>query len=463
MRRIKRLAAWTLTVLALALAVAASWLIVSPPALLSVGTGYAAKIVCSSVFVSGRNPERVMAEDVQAPGNPLLKLLRQHVDPAEKTVTVHFLGLFAPGYAAWHEDFGCTGVPDGDFEAARQAVSDVPMPEILPGDPAVAWPDGEAVVPDARFEALLADPSLTGPGMRAVVVVHDGRIVAEAYGEGFAPHTPLAGWSMTKTVNAALAGRLMQAGLLSAATANLFPEWRGDARAKITLADLLAMESGLAFNEHYGAVSDVTRMLFLEPDMTRFVLSLPLAANPGERFSYSSGTAMLVSRLWMGATGGRAQALSFPARALFAPLGMASAVMETDETGIFVGSSYLHASARDWARFALFLVDDGVWKGRRLLPDGVVAAMRAPNARSDGSYSRMQTWLKGPGPKSDAAHGLPADTFWMRGHDGQSATIVPSRRLVVLRLGLTPSALGYEPQILVRKVLDLIDAGQAPT
>lgn len=457
MRRLYRLAAWTLSILALLLAVGASWLIVSPPALLSVGTGYAAKIVCSSVFVSGRDPDAVMAEDVQAPGHPLLKLMRQDVDRAEKTVTVHFLGLFAPGHAAWHEDFGCAGVPDGDFEAARQAVSDVPMPDMPAGDPSVAWPEGEAAAPEARFQALLADPALTGPGMRATVVVHDGRIVAEAYGEGFSPQTPLAGWSMTKTVNAALVGRLFLMGALSPERADLFPEWRGDARARITLADLLAMESGLAFNEHYGAVADVTRMLFLEPDMTRFVLSLPLEANPGERFTYSSGTAVLLSRLWMGATGGRAQALSFPAGALFQPLGMASAVMEADETGIFVGSSYMYASARDWARFAQFLADDGVWNGVRLLPDGFVAAMRTPNATSDGTYSRAQTWLKGPGPKRDAEHGLPADTFWLRGHDGQSAAIIPSRRLVVLRLGLTPSALGYEPQVLVRKVLDVLD------
>ena len=404
-----------------------------------------------------------MAEDVQAPGHPLLKLMRQAVDRQERTVTVHFLGLFAPGHAAWHEDFGCASVPDGDFEAARQAVSEVALPEVPAGDPTLPWPEGEAVTPDERFAALLSDAELVGPGMRATVVVLDGRIVAEAYGEGFSPATPLLGWSMTKTVNAALVGRLVQAGVLSPQMASLFPEWRGDPREKITLAQLLAMESGLSFNEHYGSVTDVTRMLFLEPDMTRFVLSRPLAANPGTRFDYSSGTAVLLSRLWMSATGGRSAALSFPRKALFSPLGMASAVMEGDETGIFVGSSYMYANARDWARFSQFLLDDGVWKGERLLPADFVAGMRTANATSGGTYSRVQTWLKGPGGKSDAEHGLPADTFWLRGHDGQSAVIVPSRRLIVLRLGLTPSALGYEPQALVRKVLDLLDVAQAPT
>lgn len=145
MRRYYRFAAWTLSLLSLVVLVGASWLIVSPPALLSVGAGYAAKIVCSSVFVSGRDPAEVLAEDVQAPGHPLLRLMRQDVDLAGKTVTTRLLGLFAPGYAVWHEGFGCAGVPDGDFEAARQAVSDVALPEIPPGDPAVAWPEGEAV------------------------------------------------------------------------------------------------------------------------------------------------------------------------------------------------------------------------------------------------------------------------------------------------------------------------------
>lgn len=458
MRRFYRLAAWTLSLLAIVVVVGASWIIVSPPALLSVGSGYAAKIVCSNVFISGRDPQAVLAEDVQAPGHPLLKLMRQDVDFNEKTVTTHLLGLFAPGHAAWHEGFGCSSVPDGDFRAARQAVSDVQLPKFPPVDAGAAWPQGEMVTADERVSTLLADPALTGPGMRATVVVHDGRIIAEAYADGFFATTPLLGWSMTKSVNAALIGRLMQAGALSPEINNLFPEWRGDARSQITISQLLAMQSGLAFNESYGDVTDVTRMLFLEPDMTRFVVSLPLEARPGERFNYSSGTSVLLSRLWMGALGGRAQALSFPAKALFVPLGMTSAIMEPDETGIFVGSSYMYATARDWARFSLLLLNDGVWNGSRLLPEGFVDAMARPTQASGGAYSHMQTWTMGPGRQSDTDYGLPDETFWLLGHDGQSAAIVPSRRLAVIRLGLTPSKLGYRPQPLVKRILDALDA-----
>jgi CubicO group peptidase (beta-lactamase class C family) len=456
MTRFYRLAAWLLSLLILFVLIGSSWLFVAPPSLLLVGSGYAAKIVCSSAFVSGRDPGEVLAVDVQAPGHWLLTLMRQSVDLEQKTVTVHLMGLFAPGYAAYHEGFGCSSVPDGDFLASRQAVSDVPLPEFPAVDPALAWPLGEAVDRDPRLTTLLSDPNLTGPGMRATVVVQDGRIIAEAYGEGFGAETPLLGWSMTKSVNAALIGRLFQAGRLSPDARGLFPEWRGDARSEITIAHLLAMESGLAFNEQYGDVADVTRMLYLEPDMTRFVLKLPLAANPGEVFNYSSGTSVLLSRAWMSVLGARIPALSFPSRALFVPLGMRSAVMEVDETGIFVGSSYMYATARDWARFCQLLLNDGAWNGERLLPEGFVAAMGTPTNSSGGAYSRMQTWIKGPGLKTNAEHGLPEDTFWLRGHDGQSATIIPSRKLAIIRMGLTPSKLGYEPQVLVKRVLDAL-------
>lgn len=459
MARFRRIAAVTLLVAAIAVAVGASWLIVMPPPLLSVGSGYAAKIVCSNTFLAGRDPDAVMAVDVQAPGHPLLRLMWQSVDPVEKTVTTHLLGLFAPGYAAYREGFGCASVPDGDFEAARHAVSDIALPA-HPEKPVDAiWPEGTRVAADKAIQSILADPERVGSGMRAMVVVHDGRIVAEAYGEGFDAETPLLGWSMTKTVNAAFVGRLLQAGRMSLQDAGFFPEWMDDGRSRITLSNLLAMRSGLAFNENYGGVTDVTRMLYLEPNMSRFAASFPLAANPGEAFSYSSGTSVILSRIWMNTLGNRWDALAFPRQALFVPLGMTSAVMETDETGIYVGASHLYATARDWARFSLFLVNDGVWNGERLLPEGFVAAMGRPTAVSDGAYSEVQTWIHGPGGEPNGEHGLPADTFWMLGHDGQAAAIIPSLNLAVIRLGLTPSRDGYRPQPMVRAVVDALAAG----
>jgi CubicO group peptidase (beta-lactamase class C family) len=148
-------------------------------------------------------------------------------------------------------------------------------------------------------------------------------------------------------------------------------------------------------------------------------------------------------------------ALAYPRDALFSPLGMSSAVLEADASGTFVGGSYLYATGRDWARFAQFLLQDGVWHGQRLLPEGFVGAMRTGTASSKGAYTQVQAWRSGPGGPS-SRFGLPEDTFWMLGHDGQSIAIVPSANLVVVRLGLTPGNLGYRPQILLKKILEAV-------
>ena len=455
MRFISRAIAALVLLLLIIIAGGVVWLSVSPPELLRVGDGYAAKIVCSNTFIAKRDPEQVLADDVQAPGNPALKLVRVSVDREEGVVTARILGMFAPNYALYRGALGCVTVPDGDLQAARSAVF---LNKVKAPKRDSAWPDGDKSVSDqdetgAALSKLVTDPALAGPSMRAVVVIKDGRIVAESYGEGFGKGTPLIGWSMTKTVNAAIIGRLMLAGRMSFDDQNLLPQWSGDARKNIKLSDLLGMESGLAFNESYGAVSDVTRMLYLDPDSTGIAANAPQQTPAGERFSYSSGTATLLSRVWMNKLPNESTAIAYPRDALFAPLGMSSAVLEADERGTFIGSSYLYATARDWARFGQFLLQDGVWKGQRLLPEGFVGAMRTPTKASEGAYSQVQAWLAGPGG-SDAQFGLPADTFWMLGHDGQSVAIVPSANLVLVRMGLTPSWLDYKPQILLKKILD---------
>lgn len=434
-----------------------AWLYQSPPELLRIGDGYAAKIVCSNVFIAGRDEAEVLENDVQAPGNPLLRLIRVRVDRERKLVTARILGLFAPGYAMYRGAFGCTAVPGGDFEQAERFVPDAPDVVVAKRD--APWPDGERVDSSGeKVTEILDDPALTGGEMRAVVVVHDGRIIAERYGEGFDATTPLIGWSMTKTVNAALVGRLMQEGRISLTDDHLLPRWGNSDYARIRLSDLMGMESGLAFNEDYGAVADVTRMLYLDPDMTALPASRPLAHRPGTVFNYSSGSSVLISRIWMDRAGDAATALAYPAKALFQPLGMESAVFEVDARGTFAGSSYLYATGRDWARFGLFLLQDGVWNGQRLLPESFMAAVRAPTEASGGKYTKGQAWLAAPGGDPSEKAGLPADTFWMEGHDGQSVAIVPAAGLVVVRLGLTPSRLGYRPQGLVKAILAALPA-----
>ncbi len=446
-------------VLALLVVALALLLWLRPPALLRVGANYAAKIVCSNVFLAGRDADEVLHIDVQAPGLAILKLMRVSVDRSRGIVRAGFLGVIGDGVAQFHKGRGCSVLPDGRLATAP----DLDDPHAGPPPSAFSgalWPDGAAVDTTKSLDALLQDPVLAGPGARAIVVVERGHIVGEYYAPGFAPATPLLGWSMTKTVMAGVIGMLIKDGRLSLAQAGFWPG--KDGREKIRLEDLLAMSSGLQWNEAYGAVSDVTRMLYLQPDMAAFARSQPLAHPPGEEWLYSSGTALILSRIAQEAlASGKAETVDLAAfikARLFSPLGISTAAIEPDEHGTLVGSSYMYATARDWARYGLFLMQDGVWQGEQLLPPGYVTMMATPVQASRGQYGMGQTWLWGsdaltPGVDPDAAFGIPSDAFWMSGHDGQSVCIIKSRQLVIVRLGLTPDTDGYTSQALVQAVL----------
>jgi CubicO group peptidase (beta-lactamase class C family) len=451
MRIVLKIVKWLLGLVVLGVAPLAAWLYFAPPELIRIGSGYSAKIVCSNVFIAGRDANDVLAVDVQAPGNPLLGLIRVSVDKEKGTVSAGLFGVFGESVAVFRDGLGCTAVPDGNIAAAKAITDAAPTPVPHPDAP---WPEGDRVDASQNPEIgkILDDAALTGSGMRGVVVVKNGRIVAERYGDGFSEKTPLLGWSMTKTVNAAIIGTLVKAGKMAVTNQDLFGLWKTDGRAAITLADMMAMSSGLEFDEDYGDVADVTQMLYLEPDMAGFAESKPLTGKVGKVFSYSSGTAVMLSRLWQNAIGDRNKALAWPRTALFDPLGMRSAVLEADEHGTFVGSSYLYATARDWARFGQFLLQDGVWNGKDILPAGFVDWMRE-QAPASKAYGNGQLWIAGPGdeknPVGGIAAGLPRDTYWMEGHDGQMVSVIPSEQLVVVRLGLTPGRLGYRSQSLV--------------
>ncbi|MBZ9858082.1 serine hydrolase domain-containing protein [Mesorhizobium sp. CA12] len=452
MRAVVKFIKWLLGLVILAVAALFAWLYFAPPELIRVGSGYSAKIVCSNVFIAGRDAKEVLAVDVQAPGHPLLKLMKVSVDKERGLVSAGLLWVLGKSVAVERDGVGCASVPDGDTGKARQTSLRAAPPAAA--QPDALWPDGERVDASQHPEVakIVDDAAMAGTGMRAIVVVKNGRIVAERYGKGFSAKTPLLGWSMTKTVNAAIVGTLVKDGKLALDNKGLFAPWKADGRAAISLADMMAMSSGLAFNEDYGDVADVTRMLYLEPDMARFAEAQPLAGEVGKVFSYSSGTAVMLSRLWQDAIGDKAKALAWPRTALFEPLGMHSAVLETDEQGTFVGSSYLYATAHDWARFGQFLLQGGAWNGNQILPAGFVDWMREA-APASKVYGKGQVWIEGPGdeenPGAGVAAGLPKDTYWMEGHDGQTAAIIPSEQLVVVRLGLTPGKFGYRPQRMV--------------
>jgi CubicO group peptidase (beta-lactamase class C family) len=419
------------------------WL--NPPALLRVGANYSAKIVCSNVFLAGRDADEVLRIDVQAPGIALLRLMRVSVDREHGVVRTGLLGFIGDGLAVAKAGKGCTVLPDGKLDqnggTRLIAVTHATAADSPP------WPEGNAVKTSAAVDKILGDEKLAGPGARALVVVDHGRIVGERYAQGFTDATPLLGWSMTKSVMAGVIGLVVKDGKLKLDQTGL---WSGtDGRERIRLADLLAMSSGLNFNESYGAVSDVTSMLYLQPDMAAFARSQPLIHPVGEVWSYSSGTAVILSRIAQDAVG--SDASGYIKTRLFEPLGMSSALIEADEHGTLVGSSYMYATARDWARYGQFLMQGGVWQGQALLPAGYVEMMSAPVTSSHGQYGQGQVWRW---EAESQANGLPKDTFWMSGHDGQYVAIVPSRQVVIVRMGLTPDSLGYAAQPLVKAVLD---------
>ncbi|MDA8870274.1 beta-lactamase family protein [Rhizobiaceae bacterium] len=437
MRRALRIFA---TGLLLTMAALAAWLALAPPDLIRVATNYSARMICSNVHVAGRDADEVLSKDVQAPGNPILRLMSLDLDDGTETVRVELLGLFGLGTAQHRKGYGCTTLPDGE------AASALPAPVEIDGG-GIAAPTSI----DPAIQAIVEDDTLAGPDMRAIVVLRDGAVVAERYGEGFDATTPLLGWSMTKTVTAALLGRLEQQGILTREDANLFPEWSSDARAQISIADLLGMASDLRWNEGYGSVSDVTRMLFLEPDEAAFTAAAPLdtpdGSMIGKTFNYSSGATVLLSRHWQDKLG--ENAYSAPERLLFGPLGMGSAVIETDAAGTFIGGSSMYANARDWARFGEFLRKDGIWNEERLLPAGYVEWMTQVHPASEGQYGRGHLWREPP--RREEERGKPIDpalsqAYWLAGHDGQSVAIIPDAGLVIVRLGLTPSKLGWEPE-----------------
>ncbi|MBP7081017.1 MAG: serine hydrolase, partial [Rhodocyclaceae bacterium] len=437
--------------------IAGGWLHKFPPELIRVGASYTAKIVCSNVFIAGRDPESVLALDVQSPGHPLLSLMRVDVDRERGSVQAALLGFIGDGLAINRPGTGCASVPDGNVAMADK-YRFTPLVVKSSAGNEKKWPSGNRADTNLRIQKVIEQDALAGSGMRGIAVIHEGRLVAQRYADGFTQDTPLLGWSMTKSVTAALVGiqvadekiRLDQDGWWHVTNAR-------DGRAAIKISDLMAMSSGLHFNEGYGNVSDVTRMLYLESDMAAYARAQPLEHPVGTIWNYSSGTTVLLSAIWQAAAG--AESLLVPRQRLFGPLGMKSAVLEVDARGNFVGSSYMYATTQDWARFGQFLLQDGQWDGKRILPDGFVKLMSTVAPASKGAYGQGQVWRWGPGgespqeKKGDADFGLPADTFWMLGHDGQSVAIVPSRKLVVVRLGLTPSRLHYKPQAMLAEVI----------
>jgi CubicO group peptidase (beta-lactamase class C family) len=296
-----------------------------------------------------------------------------------------------------------------------------------------------------------------------VVIVHKDRVVAERYAQGFSKETPLIGWSMTKSVVNGLVGILVKEGKISQRDAVPIAAWQGsgDPRRNITWDQLLRMNSGLQFDEDYrNPLADVTYMLLGVPDVAAYAAAKPIETEPGTRWSYSSGTTNIIAYAIRQVVGD-SNYLEFPRRALFDRLSMSGALIEMDAAGTFVGSSFMYATARDWARFGLLYLNDGVWSGERILPEGWVAYTQTPAPNAPEQQYGAHFWLQIPKEHrcGDSGHPLPADAFHAIGHEGQFVTIIPSRELVLVRLGLTRYPCAWNHQAFVNLVSDAVADG----
>ncbi len=413
-----------------------------------IGTGYAAKMLCSGVFVSGRQPDSLWNEDLELMRN---NMIRGRVNYEEKSVDAYVFGFLFRQTALYRGDCGCTLVIDSSEDEFRKEC-DVALPAPPANNENSPWPMGDVssesstavAIDEKQLERALdwafSEHETEHPvRTRAVIVLYDGQIVAERYASGYSKETRFLGWSMTKSVTSALIGVLVREGKLDIYKPASVSEWKtpGDPRGKITTDQLLRMSSGLEFQEDYeeNPDTDAGFMYFTTRDMAAFAAQKPLAANPGEKFSYSSGTTMLLSRIIRETVGGSFQDyLSFPRRELFHKLGMRSALIEPDPSGTMVGAGFMYATARDWARFGLLYYNDGVWNGERILPEGWVQYTRTPTSTYQGYGA--QFWLNSEG-KDRWLPNCPADIYSTWGHEGQFITIVPSRKTIIVRLGQT--------------------------
>jgi CubicO group peptidase (beta-lactamase class C family) len=360
------------------------------------------------------------------------------VDLQDSSVTATVLGL-ASRKAIYRWKLGATLVSgDVNEEALReQHIPRWATPAINPDT--VDWPMGDRMpagdalkgVDTNKLQTALgfafAERGAPVTGTRAVLVVYHGQLIAERYAPGFDRHTRMTGWSMTKGVMNALIGVLVGQHRLSVDSPVNFAEWDRDERRTITLDELLHMNSGLRWWEFYGGPSDATRMLYKESNMGGYAIRSSLRHPPGEIFNYSSGTANILSSMMRRTVVGD-EYYHFPYQALFERTGMYSAVMELDASGTFVGSSYCYATARDWARFGLLYLGDGMWNGQRILPEGWVGW----TTKGD-SYGAL--WWLNHGPAGKQRHPeLPADCFACEGYEGQYIWVIPSKEVVIVRL-----------------------------
>ena len=438
----KLLRIFLFTFLSLMLGALTYVIITFPPVM----AGMAAKTMCSCVFLTGRDPQSVRDKELQVfPG------LSSSAISVNDNSTVTATVFWKTSKAIFRRGLGCTLLAEQTEDDVRTQHPILPPLPIANQD-TIAWPSGnlltDSIDPEIKYDLIQqtldeafheSDPEHP-LNTHAVVIVYDDKIIGEKYAAGFHKNSRLMGWSMTKSITNALVGILVKEGKLDIHERAPVSAWKNDTRSKITLNHLLQASSGLKWSESYfSPTADFHQMFIKSDDKGGYAASKKLVHDPGTFFQYSSGTTNIISKIIRQTVGDTAY-YKFPYQKLFYKIGMNHAVMEPDASGSFVASSYSFASARDWARFGLLYLNDGVWNGERILPEGWVKYSTTPAPAADMGRYGAHWWLNAGDAKTPQLRKypeLPIDAFWADGFEEQCVMVIPSKQLVIVRLGVS--------------------------
>lgn len=397
---------------------------------LNIISGYAAKNTSSSVFVANRTVAFTEATDNNF--SPI-NLASTAISLENNFASASTLGLLTRK-AVYRNGLGSVLITKG-YDANKKEL----IPKRFTSNTLLAYPFGNKPQKDTLFNTInyeKLDSAVSSifensHQTRAVLVLYKNQLIAERYAKGFTKESRILGWSMTKSILSTVFGIMQYQGKLSVQDRAPILEWENDDRKKITLHNLLQMNSGLAWDENYEKISDVTKMLFLEDDMTKMQQKQQLVDSPNFSWNYSSGTSNLLSGILRKKLGNQQEYLDYWYRELIDKIGMNSMIVETDVKGHYVASSYAWATARDWAKFGLLYLHKGNWNGTQIFSPEWVDYITQPTPTSNNSYG-AHFWLNAGNKMKD----VPSNMFYADGYQGQRVYILPDQDMVVVRLGL---------------------------
>ncbi len=397
---------------------------------LNILSGYSAKNTASSVFVANRSLEYTDKTDNNfSPVN----LADDKVDLENKIATSSALGLLTRK-AIYRKGLGTVLTLTKEDETAAYL-----SPKRSKADNTTSYPYGNGAQKDSVFSNIDYDKlnktvsSVFGRNKtRAVVVIYKDQIIAEKYAEGFTKDSKILGWSMTKSVLSTVFGVMQYQGKLNVNDKPHIESWQNDERKNITIHNLLQMNSGLEWDENYDEISDATKMLFLERDMTKMQEEKPLSGKVNAAFNYSSGTTNLLSGIARNQFKTHQEYLDYWYTDLIDKIGMNSMILETDLAGNYVASSYAWATPRDWGKFGLLYLHQGNWNGTQIFAKEWANYVATPTPSSNGTYG-AQFWLNAEGQFKD----VPKNMYFADGYQGQRVYILPDQDLVIVRMALS--------------------------